>query len=358
MKRSTLMLFTLTLLLQATAQRAGFKAYIDSFTKKNQFNGTILIQNKVTLLYEKSFGLANVEHLVKNKKETRYRIASLTKLFTAVLIMQLYEEGKLELNRPIHTYLPGYKGAGGAVVTIHQLLNHTSGISNMDTVKSLESALIHGVPVYQQPLTTDALLDRYCSGPLVNTPGAVFDYNNADYVILGKIIEQLRHASFDSVLHQKILRPLRLTNTGMAYQENIIPNLAANYFYRDDIKRLVPDLPFYNQNWYAAGSMYSTSGDILQFTTALFSKKILKKETLDLMFVSGKDEYGYGVWVYENYKIGGKMYRIIKRPGSIMGAQTMLFHILEANVTILILCNTGTVSLDELAADLAKRVGL
>ena len=83
---------------------------------------------------------------------------------------------------------------------------------------------------------------------------------------------------------------------------------------------------------------------------------MLKQTTLDLMFTSGLDEYGYGVWVYKNYGIDHKMYTIVKRPGSIMGAQAMLFHILEDGTTIIILSNTGTVSLDDFAARIAEKV--
>lgn len=358
MKKHLLIVVSSLLTIISAAQQPRYASYLDTFLRKNNFNGNLIVQVPDQPLYQKSVGLANMEHKVPTTVNTKYRIASLTKLFTAVLIMQLHEETKLDLNATIGQYLPTYKGEGLDKVTIHQLLNHTSGISNMDTVKSLESALQNGVPVYQQPLTSDQLLARYASGPLVATPGSTFDYNNADYVILGKIIEQLRGQRFDSVLHQYILLPLGMTNSGMAYQQRIIPALASNYFYLDDIKQLVPDLPFYNENWYAAGSMYATATDILKFSNALFGKKLLTQSSLDKMFVSGKEEYGYGVWVYEKYEINKKMYTIIKRPGFIMGAQTMLFHILEANTTIIILCNTGTVSLDGLAASIAKRIDM
>ena len=125
---------------------------------------------------------------------------------------------------------------------------------------------------------------------------------------------------------------------------------------RDDLKILANDLPVYWSNWYAAGAMYSTAGDILKFANALFNGKLLKQETLNQMFTSGLGEYGFGVWVYKDYKINDTMYTIVKRPGSIMGAQAMLFHVLEDGATIIILCNTGTVSLDDLAANIAEKL--
>lgn len=112
----------------------------------------------------------------------------------------------------------------------------------------------------------------------------------------------------------------------------------------------------YINNWYASGAMYSTVDDVLKFTNALFNGKLLKQETLNKMIVSGPGEYGYGVWVYKDYEINSKMFTIIKRPGSIMGAQAMLFHILEDNSTIIILSNTDKVGLDGFAAVIAQQI--
>ena len=147
-----------------------------------------------------------------------------------------------------------------------------------------------------------------------------------------------------------------MKNSGLLSQERMIEKLADSYFYREDLKTLVDDLPVYMENWYAAGAMYSTSEDILRFSNALFSGRLIKKESLKQMFTAAYDEYGLGVWIYQDYEINGKKFTIVKRPGSIMGAQTMLFHILERGSTIIILSNTGTVSLDGFVADIAKRV--
>jgi CubicO group peptidase (beta-lactamase class C family) len=337
-------------------QSPSINNFIDSFARKNNFNGTILIQKKTGISYQKSFGLANFQFKIPDKNETKYKIASITKLFTSVLIMQLYEQGKIDLTKHIKDYLPGYKGEGSDKVTIHQLLNHTSGMINIDTVKSMESALKNGLPVYQKPLTTEELLNNYCSDTLANEPGKVFDYNNADYIVLGKIIEKAYNKTYEQVIKENILQPLKMRNTGLLYQQNIIGDLADTYFYRDDIKKMVPDLPVYVENWYSAGSMYSTANNLLKFSNALFGLKLLKQESLNRMFTSGLDEYGYGVWVYENYEINKKKFKIIKRPGQIMGAQAMLFHILGEDSTIIILSNTGTTSLDDFAAEIAKHI--
>jgi D-alanyl-D-alanine carboxypeptidase len=347
----------IALLLQqdVLAQPALPDSFIAAYAKEHNFNGTILIQKDGKTSFVKSFGLANLPFKVPNTPRTKYKTASITKLFTSVLILQLHEQGKIDLHKPIGTYLPDYAGEGAGKVTLHQLLNHTSGLTNFDTVTDMETALKSGIPVYQTPYTSDQLLARFCSGKLVNPPGKVFDYNNGDYIVLGKIIERLYGQTYEQVLRDRILRPLKMENTSMLRQSDVIEGLADTYFFRDDLKSLVNDLPVYPENWYAAGAMYSTVDDVLTFSNALFGARLLKKETIALMTKPGLDDYGYGLWTYET-KINGKKHKVVKRPGQIMGAQSQLYHFLDEDVTIVILSNTGTTNLDEFVAEIGKKV--
>lgn len=341
----------IALLLQPTTP----DSFIATYAKEHNFNGTILIQQDGKTSFVKSFGLANIPFKVPNTPGTKYKIASITKLFTSALILQLHEQGRIDLNKTIRTYLPDYTGEGADKVTLHQLLNHTSGLANFDTVTDMETALKSGIPVYQTPYTSDQLLAKFCSGKLANPPGKVFDYNNADYIVLGKIIERLYGQTYEQVLRERILRPLKMESTGMLRQGDITEGLADTYFFRDDLKSLVNDLPVYPENWYAAGAMYSTVDDVLTFSNALFGAKLLKTETLALLTKPGLDDYGYGLWAYDT-KINGKKHRVVKRPGQIMGAQTQLYHFLDDDVTIIILSNTGTTNLDEFVAEIGKQV--
>lgn len=340
----------------AQAQVIPADTFIRSFAKRNNVNGTILIENQGTTILRKSFGLANFELNVPNTPDTRYRVASITKAFTSTMILQLYEQGKLDIDQPFGNYLKDYKGLAGSKVTVRELLNMTSGLRNMDEGTTLESVLNKGLPQYQMPCTVDQMVTKYCSDTLVTTPGKQFDYNNADFILLGKIIETQTGQSFEQILQDRILKPLKMQNTGVQSQDKLISGLASTYFMRPDLKQLVPDLPVYWQDWYGSGAMYSTVDDLKKFCDALFGGKLLKPETLKQFFVSGLGEYGLGIWVYKDYEINHKMYTIVKRPGQIMGAQAMIFHILETNQTIIILCNTGTVNLDDFAADIAKQV--
>jgi CubicO group peptidase (beta-lactamase class C family) len=137
-----------------SGQSVDIEKYIDTYVKNHNFDGTILTAQSDKITFQHSFGIANRPFNVPVTNETKFKIASVTKAFTAVLILQLYEQGKIDLNSVIKTYLPDYTGEGAGKVTIHQLLNHTSGIANMDTITSIESALKNGIPQYQQPYTT------------------------------------------------------------------------------------------------------------------------------------------------------------------------------------------------------------
>jgi D-alanyl-D-alanine carboxypeptidase len=339
----------------AMAAEVSDREFLAAYAKAHQFNGTILTERKGEAPQVTSFGLANFAFGVPDARETEYKIASITKLFTSVLILQLFEQGKLDLSATISTYLPDYTGEGARIVTIHQLLNHTSGIYNMDQVRSQEEALSNGVPPYQSPLTSDQTLQKFASGKLVSAPGASFNYNNGDYVILGKIIERICGKSYEAVLAERILAPLHLTHTGLLHQYMIVPHLADTYFYRDDMKQLVPDLPVYPENWYAAGSLYSTVDDLRLFSDALFGLALIKRDTLALMTKPGLDGYGYGIWAYDA-EVDGKKFRVVKRPGQIMGAQAQLYRFLDLDITIIILSNTGTTDLDDFVKVIGERM--
>jgi len=338
----------------AGAQTSKLPSFIKDYAVKKQFNGSVLIKKDSKIIYNNSFGLANREFNVPVTNETEYKVCSITKSLTAVLILQLYEQDRIDLNQKIITYLPAYKGEAGNKVTISQLLNHTSGMMNTDTVSSTESAVKNGIGFYHKPYTLDQIVDMFCSYPLANVPGKKFDYNNGDYMILGKILETLYKKSYEQIVKDQILTPLGMKNSGLMSQDKLIKNLASSYFMRDDLKRLVPDLPVYYQDWYAAGSMYSCTADVMTFFNALFDLKLIKKTSLDLMLTPGLDDYGYSVWI-RGTKGKNVKYKRMERYGSIMGANAVVFHYLNENMTVVILSNTNLTDLGDFALNIGKQ---
>lgn len=338
----------------AAVQAAVPAEFAAAYAREHGYSGTVLIRQGQQPPYRASFGLANRAFGQPNTPQTRYRIASITKAFTAVLVLQLVEQGKLDLTQSIRHYLPGYAGNGSDRVSLHQLLNHSSGLPNFDQVKDFATALHEGVPNYQKPRTSAQLLGDYCSGDLVAEPGKQFDYNNCDYIVLGKIVEAAAGKPYETLLRERILQPLGLRNTGLLHQADIIERLADTYMYREDLKALANDLPVYAENWFAAGSLYSSADDVLAFADGLFGGKLLSAESFKRMTTPGLDDYGYGVWSYD-MKIKGKPQHVVKRPGRIMGAQAQLFRLVDSDLTIVLLANTDAVDLDEFAAEIARR---
>jgi D-alanyl-D-alanine carboxypeptidase len=331
---------------------AALDSFIETFAHEHDFSGTIRVQEGPGKSYDHSFGLADRAFKVSADSTTRYRIASITKLFTSVLVLQLRDEGKLDLNGAIKNYLPDYPGEGGDEITIHHLLNHTSGLPQYDNISSYQDAFNHGVEPYQKPIAPEELLKRCCSGKLTEKPGAKFSYNNADYFVLGRIIEKLTGKTYEQALTDRILGPLAMKDTGMLHWDAIIDRLAPTYFFRDDTKTLINDMPVYHENWYAAAGMYSTVADLLTFADALYGGRLIKPESLEKLLTPGLDEYGYGLWSY-SFTRDGKKYKVAKRPGSVMGANSVLYRLLDQNTTVIILANTNRTDLDVFAQKIA-----
>jgi CubicO group peptidase (beta-lactamase class C family) len=341
--------------LPAIAAETSLAPFLDEQLDGTDFSGTILVVHGERIVLNRGIGLADRSFGTPCSPDTAYRIASITKLMTSTLVMQLAEAGRLDLDRTIVAYLPDYKGPAGGQVTIRQLLTHTSGIENFDKdLVSYGDAAKKGMPAYQLPHNPRALMDLFASGPLIHAPGSAFDYNNADYVILGQIIEAIETAPYEAVLSRRVLAPSGLRSTGLADTARIVPRLAPTY-YKDGEAALAGDMPVYGQNWYAAGGLYSTAADLLAFSNALYGGKLLSAGSLQALLTPGLDEYGFGLWI-STLEIEGREHRFAQRPGRIMGANTLLLRMLDDDATIIILANSNLVDTDRLGFRLARRL--
>ncbi len=337
----------------AQPSSASVDSLVRAYAAEHDFNGTVLVQRGGQPLFYQSFGVADRAWGVPLTNDTRYRVGSITKLFASVLVMQLHQEGRLDVDAPFGRYLPDYPGQGADRVTLHQLMNHTSGLAQFDRIASFQQALDEGMPHYQLPRTSDALLGFCCSGALAAEPGTEFVYNNADYIVLGKVIERVTGHTFEEALRERILAPLGLGNTGMMHYGVILERLAPTYFRVEENGPLVNDLPVFWENWYAAGGMYSTAADLAVFADALFGgDALLGAPARARLLTPALDEYGYGLWSYA-FERGGRRFRVAKRPGSIMGANAVLYRLLDLDATVVLLANTNLTDLDVFA----QRIG-
>lgn len=323
------------------AQIAKVNQVIDSSVGKDNFNGAVLIakNGKVELLTYT--GLANRHYDIKYSEKTRFHIFSLTKTFTAVLIMQLYEQGKINLDSTISAYYPEYKGEAARKATIRNLLTYSSGRENKD-ISSPE--LIH--QAYDNTIwEPDSFITTFLSEKLVDTPGTKFNYNNGDYILLGRIIEKIYRKPYAQVLAEQILRPLQLHDTGFLHHDDIIKNIDEGYAAPDsNAFALYMPTNVYIDNLYSAGAMYSTPKDLLLFDQAIFNHTLIKKATLDTMLTSYEKlgEVAFGFWVYPK-KFGTVNTLFAERQGDGYGHSANWVHLVDKNVTLIVLSNTKSI---------------
>ncbi|ASZ11556.1 beta-lactamase family protein [Chitinophaga pendula] len=318
---------------------------IDSCIRHRNFNGVVLIAQDGKVKYQRYTGLANRHYDIPFSDKIRCQIYSVTKTFTAALIMQLYEEGKIQLDSTIAYYYPEYKGEAAHKATIRNLLTYSSG----RITKEMDPAYIR--EAYDQNLwPVDSFISRYCSEPLAYKPGTKSNYSNGDYVLLGKIIEIICQQPYDEVLRERILRPLKMTNSGYWHHEDIVKNLAEGYYYKDDnVDSLIMPTYHYIDNHFSAGAMYSTAQDLLKFDQAIFHHTLLKQSTVDLMTKGYPelDDVAFGFWVYPK-KIGGINTIFAERQGGGYGNESTWVHLVDKGVTLIILSNTSTANLNQI----------
>src|SRR5690606_17204118 len=198
---------------QAQTKADKIDKLVSTYAEYGKFNGSVLVADKGNVIYKKGFGLADMEWNIPNQPDTKHRLGSITKQFTAVLIMQLVEQGKLQLHVPVTTWLPDYPKKNGDIITIHHLLTHTSGIPNMTSCPGFIK------DVSRNAYTPAQLVKISADSTLEFKPGERFAYSNSGYLLLGHIIEKVTGKSYEQVLQEHILTPLGMTNTGYDHHE-------------------------------------------------------------------------------------------------------------------------------------------
>jgi CubicO group peptidase (beta-lactamase class C family) len=315
---------------------------LNAYSKLNKLNGSVLVAEEGKIIYEKGFGYANFEWQIKNTPETKFRIASISKTFTAVLIMKAVEEGKLSLDTKLSDVLTWYRKDTGERITIRHLLNHSSGIPNYFIVNGMKGPLDFASKTGIEKINFLQFGKNFCQGDLEFEPGSKWRYNNSGYFLLGLIVEQVYGKPFYQALEEKILIPAKMKNSGdeSADPLKIIPNFAGGYMKQNG--KYVHQSYWNMSTAFAAGSIYSTVKDLFMFDQALYNENFLKKKTQEQMLEFYFPNWGLG-WELRNAAIGknNENKKIQTHEGFLYAWHTRIYRIVEDNKVVMILSNGG-----------------
>ena len=306
-----------------------------------QFMGNVLIAKGDKAIFEKSYGLANMEWNVPNTVDGKFRIGSVTKQFTAACILLLEERAKLKTDDAVSKYVPNAPAAW-AKISIYNLLTHTSGIPNFTSF-----------PEYQrfqaEPTTPEKLLAFFRDKPLEFEPGSKWNYSNSGYEVLGYIIEKVTGQSYQQFLQENIFKPLEMKDSGYDSNSRVIPHHAYGY---TPGPQGITDAGYVDMTVpYAAGGLYSTTGDLLKWQNGLYGGRVLTPASLEKMTRPFRNDYGCGLFIST---VNG--HKRMEHGGGIQGFNSELVYWPDEKMTIVVLANLNGNGPSSIAQDLAATV--
>jgi CubicO group peptidase (beta-lactamase class C family) len=306
--------------------------YLASRAVQGAFRGSVLVGMDGKVVFEKGYGFADQEWNARNSPTTKFRIASLTKQFTAACILLLQEHGQLSASDPVSKYVSDLPETWQPI-TLHQLLTHTSGIPNYPSMPRVESELNRTGATPRELLTVAA------TKPLEFKPGTHLHYTNTGYVLLGMVIEKVSGLSYADFLQVNVFTPLGMKHSGYDRAATILSERASGYMIRDGN---VTNADFIDMSIpYASGSIYSTVEDMYRWNEALATPgKFLTARSLEQMFAVYPEtlldgmHYGYGVVIAQRY--GKQLYY---HGGGVKGFESVIQRYPKERVCIIVLEN-------------------
>ena len=329
MTRTFLLLFLLLVSddVAAASHAEAIDDLVTRYARLGRFSGAVLAARDGKVVHAAGYGLANREHRVANRADTKFMLGSLAKQFTASAILNLESEGRLGLHDPIVKHLPDYPRPQGEKVTIHHLLTHSSGIPSLgrrgDGLESVDKEMA-------RPVTLDGVIAHSKNLPLLMEPGSGYRYSNTGYAILAAIVERVSGRKFEEYLRTELLAPAGLKDTGVLDAGELVAHLADGYVgFTPDVERA----PYEHPSWgIGAGNAYSTVFDLLAWERAiagnekLFAKHIARP--------GDQRHYGYGWFIDE---IDGR--RVISHGGTTAGYVCEMYRLPDQRITVIVLSN-------------------
>jgi CubicO group peptidase (beta-lactamase class C family) len=300
------------------------KSYSDSYARSNDFQGSVLVAREGKILLRESYGWANREHDVRNTPDTKFRIGSVTKQFTATGILLLEQDGKLSTSVSVCKYLPNCPESWQPI-TLHHLLTHSSGIPDLVRLQEFPAMVT-------LPTTLDATIDHFRQLPVEFAAGTKVEYGNSGYLVASRIIEMVSGQSYEQFLQQRIFAVAGMKDTGYDRPATVLKARASGYVKQD---RVVENAPYIDMTIPSgAGALYSTVNDLLRYMTALTSGKILSPKQLDRAMSNHNPDFGYG------WEVGTRNgQRMISHIGDINGFGSFLSYFPQQGVVVVVLTN-------------------
>ncbi len=315
---------------------------LTAYNQKGQFDGNILIAKGTKVVYSKQYGLANRQFKVPITETTRFQIGSITKLYTAIMILKLQEQGNLNIDSTVYHYVPDLFPKCNKFITLKQLLLHVSGLSK------------EKVAAYKSPYSITDFIHKNIPDTLLTKPGTKYLYNNVNYILLGAVIEQVTGKKWKQVLDEMIIQPLGLVNTGVANTDSVISNLA--YGYHNYSFGSLPASPLRNdgfiylENYATAAAIYTTPRELFKLHLAIADNKIINKASKALMYtpetalgkVESRDYFEtMGSYIAsKSFKADQQPVTVIQRAGNVNGFNAIYLQLPESGETVIIFCNT------------------
>jgi CubicO group peptidase (beta-lactamase class C family) len=311
---------------------------VQSYVTNHAFMGSVLVARGADVLFSKGYGSANLEWDVPNSPNTKFRLGSVTKQFTAASILLLEERGKLSVTDPVKKYMPDAPAAWDKV-TIFNLLTHTSGIPSFTSFPDYAKL---------EPFSTTAeqLVARFRDKPLDFEPGTSWSYSNSGFVLLSYLVEKISGTKYETFVRDNIFTPLGMKESGYDSNSGVIPHRAAGYV---SARGQFENAGYINMTVpQGAGGLYSTTEDLLKWEQGLFGGKLLRPASLEKMTTPFKSQYAFGLQVDT---VGG--HKVIEHGGGIEGFNTLLAYYPDDKLTVVVLANVNGSAPEEIATKLA-----
>ncbi len=302
--------------------------------QSNRPGAAVLVARNGGIVLAKGYGLAQVETQIPITCDTRFRIGSITKQFTAAAILKLAEDGKLSIDDPLIKFVPDWPR--GQEVTVRHLLTHSSGIHNF-TAKADFKAHV------RSPLPLEKLILSFKDDPYDFDPGEKYSYCNSGYVLLGSLVEKISGQTYASYLQKMFFEPLGMKDTGVYPSGAAIAHEALGYSYENGVVHRSVDWDM--SNVAASGALYSTAHDLFRWNEALFGQKVLSAASMKTAFTvsvlkgddpSHPEDTGYGCgWTIDRLN----SLREISHGGELNGFGSYLLRMPDYHLTVVVLLN-------------------